>query len=95
MIQRSEYHGEQDEEEVGQDLARVGGGEGKRGERVDRRRLSAQAGTALNRSSTHLVEAMCFGPSDDLLLIADGKGVEVWWLPALAKAKPPMLPPEG
>src|SRR5262249_36282068 len=37
------------------------------------------------------VQVMSYGPSDDLLLLADGKGVEVWWITELAKsgAKPP------
>lgn len=31
-----------------------------------------------------LPRAVAYGPNEDLLMIADGKGVEVWWLPALA-----------
>jgi hypothetical protein len=35
------------------------------------------------------ITALAYGPQEDLLLIADGKGVEVWWLPELAaQAKP-------
>jgi hypothetical protein len=30
------------------------------------------------------VGAVVFGPGDDVLFVADGNGVEVWWLPELA-----------
>ena len=30
------------------------------------------------------IGAVVFGPGDDILFVADGKGVEVWWLPELA-----------
>ncbi len=30
------------------------------------------------------VGAVVFGPEEDILLVAEGKGVEVWWLPELA-----------
>jgi hypothetical protein len=39
------------------------------------------------------VAAVSFGPSDDLVLIADGKGVEVWWTRELAKGLPPKATP--
>ncbi len=30
------------------------------------------------------IAAVAYGPHDDVLLLADGKGVDVWWLPELA-----------
>lgn len=40
------------------------------------------------------VAVMSFGPSDDLLLLADGKGVEVWWIDALRKEALIFVPPK-
>ena len=31
------------------------------------------------------VKAMAYGPTDDVILLAAGKTVEVWWLPELVK----------
>ncbi|HXD88466.1 MAG TPA: hypothetical protein VN641_18395 [Urbifossiella sp.] len=31
------------------------------------------------------VAAAAYGPRDDLLMIADGKGVQIWWVPELAE----------
>jgi WD40 repeat protein len=31
------------------------------------------------------VKAMAYGPNDDVILLAAGKTVEVWWLPELLK----------
>ena len=39
------------------------------------------------------VTVLSYGPSDDLLLLADGKGVEVWWIPAMMKPTPPPVQP--
>ena len=45
---------------------------------------------AANRAAFRVVrptapKAVAFGPWDDVVLIADGKAVEFWWLPELAK----------
>jgi hypothetical protein len=39
------------------------------------------------------VSVLSYGPSDDLLLLADGKGVEVWWIQALVKKSRETIPP--
>ncbi len=35
------------------------------------------------------VAAMAYGPHDDVLMLADGKGVDLWWLPELAAQAAP------
>jgi len=44
------------------------------------------AGKALHRvKRSAAVRAMAYGPNDNVFLLADGKTVEVWWLPELVK----------
>ncbi|HEY2909086.1 MAG TPA: WD40 repeat domain-containing protein [Gemmataceae bacterium] len=38
------------------------------------------------------VAAVAYGPRDDLLMIADGKGVQIWWVPELAEQSQRRLP---
>lgn len=35
------------------------------------------------------ISAVAYGPHDDVLMLADGKGVELWWLPELAAQAAP------